>query len=224
MLLFIDRLPLYSWLPPRALPENRLLSVSLPLLVTNPGKSPRLRARPQRWALDTRFTGEAFAWRHHLVEAGLDPRAPAEWCDLSDSPGKHAATVPLASSPPLVGQQYSDSPGRSFPDQAGEGSCFSERLIPAKPGKQLSVAGDAGVGRFRPADRDRLCQPNGVGVGAGNVVSPGVAVPGAVRVPLCHAAAGLGVAWLAADASPRGDRVCLHRLVLRWISQGAYRQ
>jgi hypothetical protein len=73
MLLFIDRLPLYFWLPPGALSERRLLSVSVPLVVTNPGRHPRAGARTQRWALDTRFTGEAYAWRHHLVEAGLDP-------------------------------------------------------------------------------------------------------------------------------------------------------
>jgi len=73
MLLFIDRLPLYSWPPRGALREDRLLSVSLPLILSNPGRQPRSRARPQRWAVDTRFTGEAYAWRHHLVEAGLDP-------------------------------------------------------------------------------------------------------------------------------------------------------
>jgi hypothetical protein len=73
VLLFIDRLPLYSWVSPWALSGLRLLSVSFPLIVTDPGSGPRPRARPQRWALDTRFTGEAYAWRHHLVEAGLNP-------------------------------------------------------------------------------------------------------------------------------------------------------
>src|SRR5262249_2118086 len=68
------RLPLYSWVPPGVLSDQRLLSVSLPLIVSNPGPRPSPRARPQRWALDTRFTGEAYAWRHHLREAGLDPR------------------------------------------------------------------------------------------------------------------------------------------------------
>ncbi len=71
MLLFIDRLPLYSWVPPGTLSQKHLLAVSLPVVVTDPGSRPR--SRPQRWALDTRFTGEAYAWRHHLVEAGLDP-------------------------------------------------------------------------------------------------------------------------------------------------------
>jgi hypothetical protein len=28
---------------------------------------------PQEWALDTGNRGEGFAWRHHLLAAGLDP-------------------------------------------------------------------------------------------------------------------------------------------------------
>jgi hypothetical protein len=73
MLLFIDRLPLYAWGPWDASSGRRLLSVSVPLIVTNRRAVPRRGARPQRWAVDTRFTGEAYAWRHHLREAGLDP-------------------------------------------------------------------------------------------------------------------------------------------------------
>src|SRR5438876_6987801 len=39
---------------------------------------PTLTAPPpvalvQEWALDTGNRGEAFAWRHHLLQAGLDP-------------------------------------------------------------------------------------------------------------------------------------------------------
>lgn len=71
MVLFIDRLPLYSWVPSRM--ATPLLSVSFPVIVTDPGRPPHPRARPQRWALDTRFTGEAYAWRQHLLEAGLNP-------------------------------------------------------------------------------------------------------------------------------------------------------
>jgi hypothetical protein len=73
MLLFIDRLPLYSWLPARPATAVPLLSVSLPVIVTDLGAPPHPRARPQRWAVDTRFTGEAYAWRQHLLEAGLNP-------------------------------------------------------------------------------------------------------------------------------------------------------
>jgi hypothetical protein len=75
VLLFIDRLPLYYWMPPGALAERPLLSVCLPIIVTDPDREPHSRARPPRWALDTRFTGEAFAWRHHLELAGLNPEA-----------------------------------------------------------------------------------------------------------------------------------------------------
>ena len=73
MLLFIDRLPLYAWGLRESSSSRRLLSVSVPVIVTNRHAAPRQGARPERWAVDTRFTGEAFAWRHHLLEAGLDP-------------------------------------------------------------------------------------------------------------------------------------------------------
>src|SRR5437868_6429560 len=71
--IFIDRLPLHSWVPPGSSSAVSLLSACLPLFVTDPGSEPRPRARLQRWAVDTRFTGEAYAWRHHLVAAGLNP-------------------------------------------------------------------------------------------------------------------------------------------------------
>jgi hypothetical protein len=71
MPLFIDRLPLEVVLDP--LTRHEWLAVALPILVANPGlPQPPVTARPQRWLVDTRFTGEAFAWRHHLEEAGLD--------------------------------------------------------------------------------------------------------------------------------------------------------
>src|SRR5262249_45220075 len=73
VLLFLDRLPLYTWEPAAALSDVQLLSVCFPLLVTDPHTTPQPRARPRRWGLDTRFTGEAYAWRHHPVEAGLNP-------------------------------------------------------------------------------------------------------------------------------------------------------
>lgn len=73
MLLFIDRLPLCAWGPRDVFSGRRLLSVSVPVIATNRRATPRRGARPQRWAVDTRFTGEAYAWRHHLLEAGLYP-------------------------------------------------------------------------------------------------------------------------------------------------------
>jgi hypothetical protein len=71
--LFIDRLPLYAWTRRAALSQERLLSVCFPILPSEPDRTPLPKAGCQRWAIDTRFTGEAYAWRHHLVEAGLDP-------------------------------------------------------------------------------------------------------------------------------------------------------
>jgi hypothetical protein len=51
-------------------------TVSLPVVIADPGlPAPPPRVRPQRWAIDTRFSGEAYAWRHHLLEAGIDPNA-----------------------------------------------------------------------------------------------------------------------------------------------------
>ncbi|MBI1915551.1 MAG: hypothetical protein HYS12_12585 [Planctomycetes bacterium] len=35
--------------------------------------APPSGAQPQLWTIDTGFVGEAFAWRHHLLAAGLDP-------------------------------------------------------------------------------------------------------------------------------------------------------
>src|SRR5688572_22734485 len=75
MPLFLDRLPLYSWVDDSHEPVLRRWSVSLPVLVTDPEQEFSLPAGwpPQRWILDTGYTGEAFAWRSHLLEAGLDP-------------------------------------------------------------------------------------------------------------------------------------------------------
>jgi hypothetical protein len=71
MPLFIDWLPLHVTRDP--LMGAGWLGVALPILVTDPGLSqPAICARVQRWLVDTRFTGEAFAWRHHLEEAGLN--------------------------------------------------------------------------------------------------------------------------------------------------------
>ncbi len=72
--LFIDRLPLHSWVPQASRSRLPLWSVSLPIVLSDPGlPAPPLGARPQRWVIDTRFTGEAYAWRSHLLEAGVDP-------------------------------------------------------------------------------------------------------------------------------------------------------
>lgn len=76
MPLLVDRLPLHSWIAPGDPAQQPRWSVSLEVIPSNPGlDQPPVGSKPQRWAIDTRFSGEAYAWRHHLVEAGLDPDA-----------------------------------------------------------------------------------------------------------------------------------------------------
>jgi hypothetical protein len=72
--LFLDRLPLHVWTPETVLGARPRWSVSLPVVPTEAGlETPPARVRPQRWVLDTAFSGEALSWRHHLEEAGLNP-------------------------------------------------------------------------------------------------------------------------------------------------------
>jgi hypothetical protein len=76
VLLFIDRLPLHSWMDDGHRVSVRRRSASLPAIATLPVVSaPPIGRHPQRWVLDTAFTGDAYAWRPHLLEVGLDPRA-----------------------------------------------------------------------------------------------------------------------------------------------------
>jgi hypothetical protein len=72
--LFIDRLPFHRWTDPTRTPPKDYWSVVLPLAITERGlPGPSAAAVVQHWRLDTGNTGEAFAWRHHLLTAGLDP-------------------------------------------------------------------------------------------------------------------------------------------------------
>jgi hypothetical protein len=74
MPLFLDRLPLHFWTDRTRTPPQSHWSVVLPVLVTDPNlPAPPASALAQSWCLDTGNTGEAFAWRHHLLTAGLDP-------------------------------------------------------------------------------------------------------------------------------------------------------
>jgi hypothetical protein len=74
MPLFIDRLPLHSWTDQTRTPPLTSWSVRLPGLVTEPGLSVPPAGIPlQEWVFDPGNTGDAFAWRHHLLQAGLDP-------------------------------------------------------------------------------------------------------------------------------------------------------
>ena len=74
MLLFIDRLPFHCWTDATRTPPSAQWTIVLPIVLTEP----TLLAAPSvtsaiDWLLDTGNRGEAFAWRHHLVQAGLDP-------------------------------------------------------------------------------------------------------------------------------------------------------
>ena len=76
MPLFLDRLPLHAWVPDGLLAAVPRWSVSLPVIPTESGRSDGPpRAQLQRWVMDTAFSGEAFAWWHHLQEVGLNPDA-----------------------------------------------------------------------------------------------------------------------------------------------------
>jgi hypothetical protein len=73
MPLFIDRLPFHVWTDPtRALPVSYWTLV-LPIIIAEPTLTMPPAANAQEWMLDTGNRGEAFAWRHHLTQAGIDP-------------------------------------------------------------------------------------------------------------------------------------------------------
>src|SRR4051794_8407298 len=73
--LFIDRYPLHHWTDQsRKSPTQSSLRV--PAILAEDGSGPPpFRDRPIEWVIDTGFTGEAIAWRHHLVHDNLDPDA-----------------------------------------------------------------------------------------------------------------------------------------------------
>jgi hypothetical protein len=74
MLLFIDRLPFACWTDATRSPPLSYWTVVLPVMLTEPSLLvPPAVALVQDWVLDTGNRGEAFAWRHHLLQAGLDP-------------------------------------------------------------------------------------------------------------------------------------------------------
>lgn len=95
MPLFIDHLPLHVWTDQSRTPPLTYWSIALPVLLTEPGlPGPPSGLAPQEWVLDTGNTGEAFAWRHHLVQAGLDP-------DVRRVPGSIRLAVPGGQSSPV---------------------------------------------------------------------------------------------------------------------------
>ncbi len=74
MPLFIDRLPFHVWIDSTRTPPLTYWTVVLPVLVAEPMLSaPPPVAQVQEWVLDSGNRGEAFAWRHHIIQAGIDP-------------------------------------------------------------------------------------------------------------------------------------------------------
>jgi hypothetical protein len=74
MPLFIDRLPFHCWTDLTRTPPLWYWTVVLPVIVAEPWlASPPATGAEQEWVLDTGNRGEAFAWRHHLVLANVDP-------------------------------------------------------------------------------------------------------------------------------------------------------
>jgi hypothetical protein len=72
--LFIDRLPFDCWMDSTRTPPSSHWTIVLPVVLTEPMLLiPPSVTSATDWALDTGNRGEAFAWRHHLIQAGLDP-------------------------------------------------------------------------------------------------------------------------------------------------------
>jgi hypothetical protein len=88
MPLFIDRLPFHSWADHTKTPPALHWSVVLPVWITDAGLPvPPSGLSVQHWCLDTGNTADAFAWRYHLIAAGLDPdrhRVPS-WAVITSS-------------------------------------------------------------------------------------------------------------------------------------------
>jgi hypothetical protein len=74
MPLFIDRLPFQRWTDATRSPPLTSWTVVLPVVLAEPSlPGPPPIGHVEQWVLDTGNRGEAFAWRHHLLAAGLDP-------------------------------------------------------------------------------------------------------------------------------------------------------
>ncbi len=74
MPLFIDRLPFHYWEDQTRTPPLGYWTVVLPLRLTEANlPAPPAGQLPQDWVLDLGNRGEGYAWRHHLLSAGLDP-------------------------------------------------------------------------------------------------------------------------------------------------------
>jgi hypothetical protein len=72
--LFIDQLPFHRWTDFTRTPPFTDWTVVLPIVLTELALlNPPSLTSATDWVLDTGNRAEAFAWRHHLIQAGLDP-------------------------------------------------------------------------------------------------------------------------------------------------------
>lgn len=133
--LFIHRLPFHVWTDNTRTPPTQFWSIRLPVIPAEPGLIVPPPAVPQQdWVLDTGNTGEAFAWRQHLIAAGLDPDVGrVGFMGITSSLGGKKQSVPvrqadlwlvsnmpaLATSPfrlePFPGIPFRDAPQHSDP-------------------------------------------------------------------------------------------------------------
>lgn len=74
MPLFIDRLPFHRWVDATRTPPTEHWTIILPVVLAEPTlAAPPAGSVVREWAFDTGNRGEAFAWRHHIIQAGMDP-------------------------------------------------------------------------------------------------------------------------------------------------------
>lgn len=74
MPLFIDRYPFRTWTDATRTPPLTTRSVVLPILLTESRLVlPPAGVAVEDWVVDTGNRTEAFAWRHHLSTAGVNP-------------------------------------------------------------------------------------------------------------------------------------------------------
>jgi hypothetical protein len=122
--LFLDRLPLYSWIDGTSTPPRRKWSVPLPVVLSDLGSpAPSPQAVPQRWTLDTAFTGDAFAWRCHLQDGGLDPDSDLVGTSLARTP-LGSARFPIRSASLWLVSNLAALRGQFFPIALDPGITF----------------------------------------------------------------------------------------------------